>query len=106
MSTIQTICEQINCISVNDKSKRVRPDIIYHDRKNRNIFCIEFKCGSKRNDDEKIKALIRDYNYSEGYCIYNLGKSRATIEYFHSGITEKHRFKYDSTHKVLANIAL
>jgi hypothetical protein len=104
VSIIQTICEEINeWVSLNG-GKHVRPDIIYHDRKSNNIFCIELKCGSKLKDDEKIAALIRDYNYVEGYCIYGLCQSCVTIEYFNGAITEKHRLKYDPINKTLSNI--
>lgn len=52
--------------------KKIRPDIIFHDRGEQNIFCIEVKKQSMRQDGEKIKSYIKEYKYQEGYCIYNI----------------------------------
>lgn len=59
--------------------ERVRPDIIFHDRNQRNEFCIEMKLHSVGHDTAKINGYIAKYNYREGYCIYNIGKKFVTI---------------------------
>lgn len=79
---------------------RIRPDIIYHDRCERNEFCIEMKINSaSQNDFDKVKGLISNYGYREGYCICNIGKRYVTIYAMSSeqekGCT-KYRLHYDA----------
>ena len=61
------------------KLQKIRPDIIYHDRGDQNEFCIEVKKGSKRKDEEKVSAIVAQYGYKEGYCIYNINKTCVTV---------------------------
>jgi hypothetical protein len=63
-------------------NKRVRPDIIYHDRAHCNLFCIEVKRGSMRHDDQKIWAYMDLLGYREGYCIHNIGPNYVTVHGF------------------------
>ena len=81
-----------------------RPDIIYHDRDRDNEFCIEIKkCGlikTKHNgrvvcDKDKIKGMINEYDYKEGFCIYNLRKSGVTVWCESYGQEETRRYIWD-----------
>ena len=54
-----------------------RPDIIFHDRgkthNEGNAFVIELKWSDDiENDQIKVCGFIRQYQYIEGYCIYNI----------------------------------
>lgn len=80
--------------------KRVRPDIIFHDRNRRNEFCIEVKLQSMGRDYEKINGYIAGYGYREGYCIYNIGKNFITLSAFsanthYKGIKFRYHFNPD-----------
>lgn len=83
--------------------RRVRPDIIFHDRNQKNEFCIEIKLHSVGHDATKINGYISNYNYREGYCIYNIGINFVTILAFSSGtpctgIKYRYRFKENTQH--------
>lgn len=81
-------------------AKRIRPDIIYHDRYERNEFCIEMKIGSaKPNDFAKVHGLISNYGYREGYCICNIGKRFVTVYAIssqHVKIKKRYQLHYDT----------
>lgn len=71
-----------------DNYEYFRPDIIFHNRARRNMFCIELKKhsltyktinGQKFNDKDKIEGMINTFGYVEGFCIYNLNKNRVTV---------------------------
>ena len=85
--------------------RHIRPDIIYHNRKYDNRFCIEMKVGSLVQKDVKVvNGLIYEYGYLEGYCICNIGKNYVTINAISSkynGRGIRYRFKYDGTSKKL-----
>lgn len=80
-------CEYHRDIVRNDGRKYVecygyfRPDIIFHNRGHDNRFCIEVKKHSFGTDKRKVEAMISEYNYKEGYCIYNLTERGVTIWY-------------------------
>lgn len=91
----------------NEKPRKIRPDIIYHNRYQENIFAIEAKLqGISDADCKKIRALIneRDYNYTEGFCIYNIGFNYVTVNVFLSGFKNKGikiRYKFNPDEKEL-----
>lgn len=78
-------CEYHSAVESDDgykhgsSSNRVRPDIVFHDRCKNNIFCIEIKIDDIENDYEKVKGIIRENNYLEGYCICNITKNSVTV---------------------------
>ena len=84
---------------------RIRPDIIYHDRCERNEFCIEMKINSAtQNDFDKLKGLISNYGYREGYCICNIGKRFVTVHAISSEREKgrrKYRLHYDAAARLL-----
>lgn len=77
---INNSCGYKEIINSNGISKRIRPDIIYHDRNRCNKFCIEIKIKSMRQDDIKVENFIKHYKYQEGYCIYNLKNGSVKIK--------------------------
>lgn len=68
----------------NSEGKRVRPDIIFHDRKESNLFVIEMKKGDVGGDEKKVLDYMREdtQHYKEGYCIYDLKKYSYIIKAF------------------------
>ncbi len=80
--------------------RHIRPDIVFHDRSMNNRFCIEAKWKGMRGDAGKVRNILNQYNYYEGYCIYNIGSSYVSInlfvnEFCKNGI--KCRLKYNKT---------
>lgn len=76
-------------------SRRVRPDIIYHDRKGKNIFCIEVKRKSlAKKDSENVIQYRKKYKYEEGFCIYNLRKNSVHVKIFTDCHQEGKVYKY------------
>lgn len=68
----------------NSEGKKVRPDIIFHDRKKNNLFVIEMKKGDVSDDREKVWNYMQKntQHYKEGYCIYHLKEYPYIIEAF------------------------
>ena len=78
-----------------ETSRRVRPDIIYHDRKEKNIFCIEVKRKSlAKKDSENVIQYRKKYKYEEGFCIYNLRKNSVYVKIFTDCHQEGKVYKY------------
>ena len=76
-------------------SRRVRPDIIYHDRKGKHIFCIEVKRKSlAKKDSENVIQYRKKYKYEEGFCIYNLRKNSVHVKIFTDCHQEGKVYKY------------
>lgn len=76
-------------------SRRVRPDIIYHDRKGKNIFCIEVKRKSlAKKDSENVIQYRKKYKYEEKFCIYNLRKNSVHVKIFTDCHQEGKVYKY------------
>lgn len=79
---------------VNGTASRFRPDIIYHNRGHINCFCIEFKKGSAGSDIEKVKRIVEQYAYREGYCICNVHSDRVTVLCIKPYCTIKRCYRY------------
>lgn len=78
-----------------ETSRRVRPDIIYHDRKEKNIFCIEVKRKLlAKKDSENVIQYRKKYKYEEGFCIYNLRKNSVHVKIFTDCHQEGKVYKY------------
>lgn len=74
--------KKIIYISDSIKKKQIRPDIVFHDRGKNNCFCIEAKWEGMRGDAVKVRNILKQYDYYEGYCIYNIRKSCVSINLF------------------------
>lgn len=68
----------------NSEGKKVRPDIIFHDRKKNNLFVIEMKKGDVSDAREKVWNYMQKntQHYKEEYCIYHLKEYPYIIEAF------------------------
>lgn len=88
-------------------NQRVRPDIIFHNRDKDNRFCIEMKIHGMKNDYQKIHGFIDVYEFKEGYCIYNIGPNRITINAINSSTPAKgikHIFKFNKDKRCLEEL--
>lgn len=81
---------------------RIRPDIIYHQRSQpgetgHNFFCIEVKLRSPGEDKNKVRDIMNELNYEQGFCICNVGKNYITVyEIIADNGDKKHRYKIKS----------
>lgn len=99
-------------IDISGTSKKVRPDIICHDRGDFNCFIIEIKLGSPGKDLKKIQDMMIGLNYSFGYVISNMKNKNGTVivyeykldslELYSNG--EKHKYKYDTDSGILSEL--
>ncbi len=99
-------------ICINGMSKKVRPDIICHDRGCLNCFIVEIKLGSPGKDLKKVPDMMAELGYSFGYVISNMkNKSRTVViyEYKLNNLElcpdgEKHKYKYDIDNETLREL--
>lgn len=86
--------------SSNDKEKKkIRPDIIFHQRSNKdcvgiNLFLVEVKKESPNGDIEKARKAMKELNYHQAFCLSNVGKNYVTLyEINPCKKIVKHRYK-------------
>lgn len=99
-------------ICINGMSKKVRPDIICHDRGCSNCFIVEIKLESPGKDLKKIQDMMKGLNYDFGYVISNMKNKGRTVviyeyrldslELYSNG--EKHKYKYDTDSGILSEL--
>lgn len=96
-------------ICINGTSKKVRPDIICHNRDCENRFIIEIKLGSPGKDIKKIQNMMEELHYDFGYVISNMkNKSRTVVIYELDNLVcqngKKYKYEYDIDNEMLRKL--